>query len=87
VTPCSSSAYPTCGGTCSGTGACAPVAVYTLATGTIQYCTCLDPASDCTGNFQSGMCPGLCPANTACYGEPEPAGLGYCVGCLPIGFP
>jgi hypothetical protein len=63
------------------------VRVYTLATGTVSYCGCLDPESDCTGNFQSGMCPGLCPSGTACYGEPEPAGLGNCVGCLPLVFP
>jgi len=62
--------------------------VYTIATGALQYCSCLDPAADCTGNFLSGMCPGLCPnAGTACYGEPEPGGMGYCVGCLPVNFP
>jgi hypothetical protein len=88
VVPCSSATYPTCGGTCSGGAVCAPVQIYLIATGGQRYCACLDPASDCTGNFLSGMCPGLCPTpGTACYGEPEPAGLGNCVGCIPDNFP
>jgi hypothetical protein len=46
-------------------------------------CACLDPISDCSGSFTDGMCPGLCQPGWVCVGEPEPAGLGGCVGCLP----
>lgn len=87
VTPCSSAAFPTCGGTCSGDGVCAPARVYTSSTGTIDYCTCMDAASDCSGSFQGGTCPGLCPEGSVCYGEPEPGGVGFCVGCLPTTLP
>jgi hypothetical protein len=63
------------------------VHVFANGIGDITYCTCLDPASNCSGSFQGGMCPGLCPPDTVCYGEPDPGGLGNCVGCIPTCFP
>lgn len=83
---CGGATYPTCDGTCNGSGVCGPVRIYTIMTGVVDLCLCLDPAATCTGSFEDGMCPGVCPAGTACYGEPEPAGLGNCVGCLPLDF-
>jgi hypothetical protein len=83
VVPCSSSTYPQCGGTCSGGAVCSRVSIYESQTGGMSFCTCLDPAADCSGSFQGATCPGVCPAGLTCYGEPEPAGLGNCLGCLP----
>lgn len=83
VIPCSSATYPECGaGACSGGAACGAISIYTTAA-SYAYCGCVDPSATCSGNFQGAMCPGLCPAGTTCYGEPEPAGLGNCLGCLP----
>jgi hypothetical protein len=84
---CGGATYPTCDGTCSGANVCGPVQIYTSVTGTVSLCACLDPTATCTGSFNDGMCPGVCPAGKVCYGEPEPAGLGNCVGCLPVSLP
>ena len=43
--------------------------------------------SDRPVSFQQAMCPGVCPPDTVCYGEPDPGGLGNCVGCIPTCFP
>jgi hypothetical protein len=60
------------------------VTIYTSATGSVNSCACLDPAATCSGSFNDAMCPGVCPTGTTCYSEPEPAGIGNCVGCLPL---
>lgn len=81
---CGGSTYPTCDGTCTGGAVCGRVSIYTTHTGGMNTCACLDPAATCSGSFNDGMCPGVCPEGTTCYGEPEPAGMGNCVGCLPL---